>query len=206
VVSEGPVIVAAGDAGAVAPAGPVVGALLRGDVVVVPTDTVYGVAALPGVPGATGRLFDLKGRTADVPLAVLCADPSQAWGLAGPVHPDVEELAAKYWPGPLTLVLPRRPGLALELGEPAGTVGVRCPQHDLVQQLAAVVGPIATTSANLHGEPTPGDAAGVVDMLGHGLSVVVDGGPCRGEPSTVLDVTGGSRSTWRLLRPGPVTP
>lgn len=138
-------------------------ALRGGRVVAVPTDTVYGIAALPTVAGATGRLFELKGRGADVPVAVLCADADQALALADPASmgEDVRRIAERLWPGPLTLVLPRRPGLGWELGRPAGTVGVRCPDHDLVRALAAEVGPIATTSANRHGEPTAATASEV---------------------------------------------
>ena len=131
-------------------------------VVALPTDTVYGLAALPVPAGATGRLFALKGRAADVAArgAVRVSRPG-AWRWPTPgVTAAVRRIAARLWPGPLTLVLPRRPGLGYELGEPAATIGVRCPDHPLVRALAAAVGPLATTSANLHGEPTPRDAAG----------------------------------------------
>jgi tRNA threonylcarbamoyl adenosine modification protein (Sua5/YciO/YrdC/YwlC family) len=184
-------------------------AVLRdGRVVAVPTDTVYGIAALPTVPGATGRLFELKGRGADVPVAVLCADAAQALALAEPstLGEDVRRIAERLWPGPLTLVLDRRPGLGWELGRPGETVGVRCPDHALVRALAGEVGPIATTSANRHGEPTPATAAGVARALagdrGDGPALVLDGGPCAAPPSMVVDATG---STWRVLREGEIT-
>jgi tRNA threonylcarbamoyl adenosine modification protein (Sua5/YciO/YrdC/YwlC family) len=176
--------------------------------VAVPTDTVYGIAALPTVPGATGGLFELKGRGADVPVAVLCADAGQALALAEPstLGEDVRRIAERLWPGPLTLVLDRRPGLEWELGRPAETVGVRCPDHALVRALAGEVGPIATTSANRHGEPTPATAAGVERALAgpgrDGPALVLDGGPCAAPPSTVVDATG---STWRVLREGEIT-
>lgn len=179
-------------------------AVLRaGDAVALPTDTVYGLAALPSVDGATARLFTLKGRAPTVPLAVLCASADQALGLADPaaVSAPVRRIADRLWPGSLTLVLPRRPGLGWPLGEPAATVGVRCPDHALVLALAAEVGPLATTSANPHGEPTPATAAGVAALFGDGLGLVLDGGPCAGVPSTVVDATG---PTWRVLRAGAV--
>jgi L-threonylcarbamoyladenylate synthase len=179
-----------------------IGAALRGgQVVALPTDTVYGLAALPGVDGATAGLFALKGRSADVPLAVLCADADAALGLAAPgaVDDQVQRIAGRLWPGPLTLVLPRRPGLGYALGQPADTVGVRCPDHPLLLALAAAVGPIATTSANLHRQPTPATAAGVADVFGAELHLVVDGGPCSGIPSTVVEATGDG---WRVLREG----
>jgi tRNA threonylcarbamoyl adenosine modification protein (Sua5/YciO/YrdC/YwlC family) len=199
------VIVPAGspgpDPGVVARAAAALGA---GGAVALPTDTVYGLAVLPTVDGATARLFALKGRTADVPVAVLCADADQALALADPatVGDDVRRLAARLWPGPLTLVLRRRPDLDWPLGEPAATVGVRCPGEALVRALAAEVGPLATTSANRHGEPTPPDAAGVADVFGDGVALVIDGGPRAGVASSVVDATG---PAWRLLRAGPLS-
>jgi L-threonylcarbamoyladenylate synthase len=177
-------------------------ALQAGEVVVLPTETVYGLAALPAVPGATARLFALKGRSADVPLAVLCADATQALALADRPDERVHQVAERYWPGPLTLVLRRRPGLGYELGEPADTIGVRCPDHALVQAVAREVGPIATTSANRHGEPTPETAAEVAAVFGKGVALVLDGGPCTGVPSTVLDAVS---EQWKLLRRGEVS-
>lgn len=177
------------------------GALRAGRVVALPTDTVYGLAALPGVAGATGRLFALKRRAADVPVAVLCAATDQALALADPgaVSDEVRRVAARLWPGPLTLVLPRRPGLGYALGEPSTTIGLRCPDHRLVRTLAAEVGPLATTSANLHGEPTPPTAAGVAAAFGPDLDLVLDGGRCASPPSTVVEAGGGG---WRLVRAG----
>jgi L-threonylcarbamoyladenylate synthase len=179
-------------------------ALLAGEVVVFPTETVYGLAALPGIPGATRRLFELKGRGTDVPLAVLCSDADQALALAD--RPDAlrRDVAARLWPGPLTLVLRRRPDLGYELGEPATTIGLRCPDHPVVRALAAEVGPIATTSANLHGRPTPDTAAELAELFGDGVAVVLDGGPCIGVPSTVVDATGPAVG-WRVLRQGRLT-
>jgi L-threonylcarbamoyladenylate synthase len=174
-------------------------ALRAGDVVVLPTETVYGIGALPDVPGATARLFALKGRAFDTPLAVLCADAEQALGLVEAPDQRVWRVAQAFWPGPLTLVLPRRGDLSYELGEPATTIGVRCPDHALVRALAAEVGPIATTSANRHGEPTPSTAAAVAELFGDRVAVVLDGGVCAGEPSTVVDATG---DEWRVIRHG----
>jgi L-threonylcarbamoyladenylate synthase len=175
--------------------------LRAGRVVVLPTDTVYGLAALPRVEGATAALFGLKGRTADVPLAVLCASPDQALGLVaeGAVTAEVGRIAERLWPGPVTLVLPRRPGLGYALGAPEATIGLRCPDQPVVRALAAEVGPLATTSANRHGEPTPTQAADVAALFGAGVALVLDGGPRVAPPSTVVDATG---SHWRVLRDG----
>lgn len=191
----------------------VAAALRDGQVVALPTDTVYGLAALPDVEGATAGLFALKGRSADVPLAVLCADADAALGLAASeaVAEEVQRIADRLWPGPLTLVLPRRDGLGYALGQPADTVGVRCPDHPLLLALAAAVGPIATTSANRHRAPTPTTAAGVAEVFGADLGLVVDGGPCVGVPSTVVavavaggDADGHAGGGWRVLREGAV--
>lgn len=173
--------------------------LAGGGVAVLPTDTVYGLAAAAPEADAVHRLFALKGRAADVPIAVLCADAGQALALAGPIPPVAATLAAEHWPGPLTLVLRRRADLAWELGEPPDTIGLRCPDHDLVRAVAARVGPLATTSANRHGSPTPATAGDAAASLTGPVDLVVDGGRVDGEPSTVVDLTG---ATPRVLRRG----
>jgi tRNA threonylcarbamoyl adenosine modification protein (Sua5/YciO/YrdC/YwlC family) len=122
-------------------------------------------------------------------VAVLVASAEQAEAVG--VLPDwARPLAERWWPGPLTLVLRRRPGLAWDLGEPAATVGVRVPDHDLVRALATELGPLATTSANRHGAPTPPTAAAAAAALRRPPDVVVDGGVCAGAASTVVDATG----------------
>jgi tRNA threonylcarbamoyl adenosine modification protein (Sua5/YciO/YrdC/YwlC family) len=165
-------------------------ALVAGATVVVPTETVYGVATLPTAPGATEALFALKDRPDTVPLGVLVADQNQAAQLAV-FSPVARRLAAAYWPGPLTLVLPRRAAAAaLDLGGSPATVGVRCPADDLVRAIARRVGPIATTSANRHGQPTPATAREAAAALSSDVDLVIDGGRREGLPSTVVDCTG----------------
>ena len=166
-----------------------VDALRRGDVVVIPTDTVYGVAVDPFVEGATQRLFDAKRRPRDVTLPVLVGEPADVERVAI-LTPLARTLIEKHWPGALTIVLRRRDDVTFDLGTNEETVGVRCPDHDVVRELCNRVGPLAVTSANLHGQPTPATAAEVAGELGDAVSVVVDGGPCGGEPSTVVDCTG----------------
>ncbi|MFZ6002966.1 MAG: L-threonylcarbamoyladenylate synthase [Actinomycetota bacterium] len=181
----------------------VASALLSGDVVVLPTDTVYGLAALPTDADATARLFELKGRQAQTPIAVLCADVEQAAALAGPgAAATLAALADRWWPGPLTVVAPRRAGVGFHLGGPATTIGLRVPHHDLVRAVATRVGPIAATSANRHGEPTPETAPEVATALGPGVPLIVDAGVLAASASTVVDVT--SRP-WRVLREGPIS-
>jgi tRNA threonylcarbamoyl adenosine modification protein (Sua5/YciO/YrdC/YwlC family) len=177
-------------------------ALLAGAVVVLPTDTLYGVGAVPTDPAAMERLFALKGRGQDAPIAVLCGTALQALGLVDPAcHHLVEPVAERWWPGPLTLVLPRRDDVELHLGEPASTVGVRVPDHPLVRAVTARVGPIAVSSANRHGQPTAVTAEEARLEFGDEVAVVVDDGPLAGTASTVLDATG---PEWRVLREGPL--
>jgi tRNA threonylcarbamoyl adenosine modification protein (Sua5/YciO/YrdC/YwlC family) len=178
-----------------------------GGLVVIPTDTVYGIAADPTVAGATDGLFAVKGRPRHVPIAVLVAEEADAWAVAANPVPDAaRELAARWWPGPLTLVVRRAVTWTADLGvaDPGevGTVGLRCPDHDWARRVLRRTGPLATTSANRHGEPTPPDAAGVVALLGEAadlIGLVVDGGRLDGAASTVVDCTG---PTPRLVREG----
>jgi L-threonylcarbamoyladenylate synthase len=175
-------------------------ALAAGEAVILPTDTVYGLAALPGVPGAVTRLFALKGRADTQPLAVLVADPAQGLTLVEPPSPAVQRLIDRYWPGPLTLVLSRTAeARRLELGGSDDTIGIRCPDQPLVRDLASDLGPIATTSANLHGEPTPAVAAAAAAKRSGPVAVVVEAGPLDGQPSTVVD---GCGETLVVLREG----
>ncbi len=164
-----------------------------------PTDTVYGLAARAADPVGTAAIFARKGRAADVPVAVLCADVGQAMDLSADVPAPAAELGAAHWPGPLTLVLPRRVDLGWNLGEPAATIGVRCPDHDLVRAVAARIGPLATTSANRSGSPTPPTAAEAAAQLLGPVDLVVDGGRLEGVASTVVDAT---RDDLVVLRRG----
>ena len=174
-------------------------ALADGRIVGIPTDTVYGLAADPFRPGATERLFDAKRRSRDVDLPVLVATIEQAMSLTTAVPAIASTLMQRFWPGPLTLVLPRHPDLIADLGEDEATIGVRCPAHPVPLALCAKGGPLATTSANLHGEPTSETAEEVVAVFGEAVAVVLDGGRRAGSPSTVVDCTGAEP---RLLREG----
>lgn len=190
-------------------AGPVVPAVVQravavlrsGEAVVLPTDTVYGLAVVPTVPDAVDRLFALKGRPADLPIAVLVNGLGQAAALAE-MPRTARMLADRFWPGALTLVLPRRPGVDLPLGEPADTIGVRWPDHRLITALASEVGPLATTSANRSGSPTPAAAAEAAAALDGAVGLVLDAGPCAGVASTVVDLTGPEPV---ILREGTIT-
>ena len=179
-----------------------VAALAAGQPVLLPTDTVYGLAVDPARPGATDRLFALKARPTDVPLPVLAADAEQAFSLAGAVPEAAARLAAACWPGGLTIVVPRRPGLGFDLGGPDDrTIGLRVPDHEVPRRLAELVGPLATTSANRHGQPTPPTVAEVVAQLDGDIAVAVDGGTCAGLASTVVVCDG---EVVRVVREGRV--
>jgi tRNA threonylcarbamoyl adenosine modification protein (Sua5/YciO/YrdC/YwlC family) len=174
-------------------------ALAAGRIVALPTDTVYGLAADPFAAGSGDRLFAVKRRPRHVEVPVLVADEGQAFALASPASPAARILMRRFWPGALTIVLPRRADVALHLGVHAGTVGLRCPAHPAPLALCASFGPLATTSANLHGQPTLTTADAVVAAFGDQVAVVLDGGPCVGSPSTVVDCT---TPEPRLLREG----
>ena len=189
-------------------------ALAAGLPVAIPTDTVYGLAVDPFQPGAADRIFAAKGRPRVVTLPVLVSSVEIALSLAADVSDVALDLMAAYWPGPLTIVVAARPGLGADLGDERGTVGLRWPDHPVARALCAAAGPLATTSANRHGEPPLETAAAVVEAFGEALPLVLDGGPCAGLPSTVVDCTGGGlallregRIPWaelaaRVLRPG----
>lgn len=177
-------------------------ALRDGAAVVLPTDTVYGLAVAADVPGATSVLFELKGRPSTVPLAVLVEGVEQAVTLCDPPPDPVMQLLQRFWPGPLTVVLHRRRGIDVELGGDGSSVGIRCPDSALVRAVARAVGPLVTTSANPHAQPTPVSAAEVIALLGDGVAVVVDGGTCDGVASTVID---GRDDDLPVLRQGPIT-
>jgi L-threonylcarbamoyladenylate synthase len=175
-------------------------ALRGGDIVGIPTDTVYGLAADPWHSGAADRLFLVKGRPRSVELPVLVADEEQALGLATAVPDGARRLMARFWPGALTIVLPRRPEVSADLGEEDETIGVRCPNHPVPLALCRSLGPIATTSANRHGEDPVTTAAALAAGLS-GVALVLDAGRCDAASSTVVDSTG---EVPKLLRAGSI--
>jgi L-threonylcarbamoyladenylate synthase len=148
-------------------------------------------------------LFALKDRPDEVPIAVLVASAEQAGELVEPLTGPAERLVGALWPGPLTVVLRRRADVHVDIGGDGSTIGVRCPDHAFLRALAAEVGPLATTSANRHGEPTPPTARAAAAALTRDVALVVDGGPCLGVASTVVD---GTDPALAILRAGPITP
>jgi L-threonylcarbamoyladenylate synthase len=174
-------------------------ALRAGSIVGVPTDTVYGLAVDALSAGGADRVFAAKRRPRDVDLPVLVSGPTQARGLATAIPEVAVRLMDRFWPGALTIVVPRMPGLQADLGDDELTIGIRCPDHDVLRDLCRRVGPLATTSANLHGQPTATTAQEVEILFGAAVPVVLDGGTCAGSPSTVVDCTG---EIPKLLREG----
>ena len=186
-------------------------ALRAGGVVAIPTDTVYGIGVALDTPGGIERLFAAKSRPPDKAIALLLSDQEQAADI-GELTPAAAALAAAFWPGGLTLVVPRRTDrplpAALTGGELAPgaipTVGLRVPNHDAPRALARALGPLPTTSANRSGEPEARDADEIEGLLGHAIDLVLDGGPAAGGPaSTVVDVT---TPEPRILRAGAIDP
>jgi L-threonylcarbamoyladenylate synthase len=175
-------------------------ALREGDIVGVPTDTVYGLAADPWHSGAADRLFRVKARPRSMELPLLVADEAQALALTTAVPVAARRLMDAFWPGPLTIVLPRREDVDADLGDEDATIGLRCPDHPVPLALCRAVGPIATTSANRHGEPPVTTAGELVSGLA-GVALVLDAGLCDGAPSTVVDSTG---EIPKLLREGDI--
>lgn len=176
------------------------GAITRGELVVLPTDTVYGIGADAFDPVAVKALLAAKGRGRDMPPPVLVASAATLDALAVRVPDWARALTEAFWPGPLTLVCHQQSSLQWDLGETRGTVAVRVPDHELAIALLERTGPLAVSSANRTGMPAATDADGAEAMLGHAVAVVVDGGPTPGaEPSTIIDAT---TDRPRLLRLG----
>lgn len=165
-------------------------ALGLGEVVVIPTDTVYGIAADAFKPSAVQALLDAKGRTRQSPPPVLVGSVATIDALASEVPDIIRELFAKHSPGPLTVILPAQPSLNWDLGETHGTVALRVPDHPLTLELLQSTGPLAVSSANKHGEPAPSNAADAVTQLGEDVKIFLDAGEVGGEPSTIIDATG----------------
>ena len=179
-----------------------VAAVRRGELIVFPTDTVYGIGAAPHDPTATARLFDAKRRPRDLTLPVLTATLDVAGTLAR-FDERAERLATALWPGPLTLVLPRAPvSLTWDLGGDAGTIGLRVPSHPLALAVLSAAGAVATTSANRSGAPPAGTCDEVYGVFGDLVAVYLcQEEPLAGTVSTVVDLT---QPDARILRAGKV--
>jgi tRNA threonylcarbamoyl adenosine modification protein (Sua5/YciO/YrdC/YwlC family) len=183
-------------------------AIGRGELVVLPTDTVYGVAADAFDPKAVMRLLEAKGRGRQSPPPVLVAGLTTLRALVAEVPEPIERLVEEFWPGGLTIVLPSQPSLTWDLGETRGTVAVRMPAHRIALELLEETGPLAVSSANLTGRAAAIAAEDARDMLGDNVAVYLDGGISEtGIASTIIDATslvGGADPIVRVLREGAV--
>jgi L-threonylcarbamoyladenylate synthase len=180
-------------------------AITRGDVVAYPTETFYGLAADPRNAEAVERVFVAKGRRSEEPLPLIAADTDTVERWFGALTPRAAALAHRFWPGPLTLVLPlaQVPALPQNLTAGRSNIAVRVPAHPLARALARAAGGVITsTSANRSGEPPVSTADEVLRSIGDRIALVIDGGPTPGgAPSTIVDVTGAQP---RLVRAGSV--
>jgi L-threonylcarbamoyladenylate synthase len=174
-----------------------------GGVVAIPTDTLYGLAADPFSEDAVARVFAVKGREGGQALPLIAADSGQVRAVIGELPPAGVQLAQRFWPGPLTLIVSAPPALAKSVTGGTGTVGVRVPAHDIARAICQAVGrPVTATSANLSGHPATADPDDVERTLGDRIDLLIDTGlTAGGAPSTIVDVTGEPR----LVRQGAVS-
>lgn len=178
-------------------------AIAEGKCVVVPTDTVYGIAADAFSGDAVRSLLAAKQRGGDMPPPVLIAERSMLRALAADIPRDATALARNFWPGALTLILKAQKTLNLELGETGGTVAVRVPDHDELRQLLRRTGPLAVSSANISGSPAATTVAEARDMLGDTVAVYLDGGTSDGQvASTIIDFSKSTRG--QVVRNGAI--
>lgn len=180
-------------------------AVQRGELVVIPTDTVYGIGADAFDPAAVRGLLAAKGRGREMPPPVLVSSATTIDALAVRIPSWARALVDEFWPGPLTLVCHQQSSLQWDLGDTRGTVAVRMPDHEVAREILERTGPLAVSSANRTGMPAATDADQAEEMLGEEVAVIVDSGPIGessapgGEASTIIDVTGPSA---RVLRRG----
>lgn len=173
-----------------------------GGVIAIPTDTVYGIGTCAFDQKAVSRLYLVKERSQNIPIPILIADMDQLRLVVSEVLPIALRLAVSFWPGPLTMVLPKEKGIAPSISA-TGTVGIRMPDHAFVRELIRRTGPMAVTSANISGSPSLTRARDVFEALDGKIDLVVDGGVAPGGiPSTVVDC---SLTRPVILREGPLS-
>ena len=180
-----------------------VAALRAGELVVYPTETFYGIAADPFSEPALEKLFAIKGRDPNKPIALIAADSEMAFEVANEVPTVARKLAVAFWPGPLTIVVPARPDFAPQLVGPGGGIGVRVSPHPVARALSEQLGhPITATSANLSGDPPAVTLDAARKSLRNKVKVFLEGGTLTGSaPSTVVTCTANG---FRVVRPGAI--
>jgi L-threonylcarbamoyladenylate synthase len=175
-------------------------AIKSGELVVLPTDTVYGIGADAFTPHAVTALLNAKGRGRNVPPPVLVGSRHTLDGLVYSLPKAARELADAFWPGALTIVVEHSPSLQWDLGDTGGTVAVRMPLHPVALEVLRETGPMAVSSANKHGQPAAVTAEEARDQLDYSVRIYLEAGPCPDPvPSTIVDVTG---DVPRILRAG----
>ena len=175
--------------------------LKHGGLVVFPTDTVYGLAALPVKDEYIERLYVVKGRDSTRAIAILISSPDELDEISNLPNDMAFRLARQFWPGPLTLIVPRHPNLPNSMS-PNSTIGVRIPDHDFALKLLSMIGPLGVTSANISGRENTNTVKEVMNQLKGRVHLVIDGGQTSGGiPSTVVDCT---TKEPRILRKGPI--
>lgn len=176
--------------------------LLSGGLVAFPTDTVYGVGSLAFHEEAIESIYVAKDRPMEKAIPVLIGDSVELVKVADEIPVFAARLIARFWPGPLTVLVPKKPTLPKAISA-TSTVGVRVPDHDVVRGLLRLAGPMAVTSANISGKPSPTTAQEVFAQLGGRIAMILDGGETPGGiPSTLVDCTG---EEIQVLREGPIT-
>ncbi|MBD3146063.1 L-threonylcarbamoyladenylate synthase [Microbispora bryophytorum] len=179
-----------------------ISAVRRGELVVFPTDTVYGVGADAFTPSAVNALREAKGRGREIPVPVLVGTVRAANALVESLGTYGQDLADAFWPGPLTLILRANRSLSWDLGDAKGTVAVRMPLHPVALDLLKETGPMAVSSANRSGNPPAVTVDEAEEQLGEPVDVYLDGGPCEDKvPSTIVDLT---TAVPRVLRRGAI--
>lgn len=174
-----------------------------GRLIVLPTDTVYGIGADAFNPAAVANLLAAKGRGRQMPPPVLVGAPEVASALVESMTEDLSKLIDAFWPGALTIITRAQPSLAWDLGETHGTVALRMPDDEVAQDILKRTGPLAVSSANTTGTPAATTAQEAADMLGESVALYVDGGPSRGGvASTIIDLT---VTPARIVRAGGIT-
>ncbi len=177
-------------------------AVRAGELIVLPTDTVYGIGADAFIPASVTTMLAAKGRGRNMPPPVLVGTARAAAALVDDLGPFGQDLIDEFWPGALTLVFRASPTLLWDLGDTRGTVALRMPLHAVALDVLRQTGPMAVSSANRHGQPAATTAYEAEQQLGESISVYLDGGPCSDNiPSTILDLTG---SIPKVLRSGAI--
>lgn len=187
-------------------------ALSRGEIVVVPTDTVYGIGVSPRVPGAIDRVVGAKGRSRDMAPPILVSGSDQVAGLVaeGAFTEQVQNLTKQFWPGALTIVLPVSPDVEMDIGETPGTIALRAPDQAALLELLRMHGPLAVTSANRHGEPPATSVFHAINTFGDEVAVYLNAGSDSDTdhtPSTIVDATdlAAGGNSLVILREGAVS-